>query len=135
MNTDRKIFHITHIDNVLGIIRAGRLWSDREVAERGDASVKIGYDHIKHRRLHKPVLCHPDTTVGDYVPFYFCPRSVMLYVIKSGSPELRFQGGQLNIVHLVSTIGTAIEEAKDRPWAYSDGNAAAGYTRFYEDLK
>lgn len=134
MNTDREIFHITHVDNLPSIMEAGRLFCDRDVLDRECVAVRIGYDHIKHRRLHKPVPCYPGTRVGDYVPFYFCPRSVMLYVIKSRAPELRFQSGQTNIIHLVSTIGAAIKDAKDRPWIYSDGNAGAGYTQFYRDL-
>ncbi len=36
---------------------------------------------IKRRRLFEiDVQCHPDTMVGDYVPFYFCPRSIMLFI-------------------------------------------------------
>ncbi len=36
---------------------------------------------IKRRRVEElEVDCHPGTKVGDYVPFYFCPRSVMLFV-------------------------------------------------------
>jgi ssDNA thymidine ADP-ribosyltransferase, DarT len=30
---------------------------------------------IKQRRLALPVTCHANDHVGDYVPFYFCPRS------------------------------------------------------------
>jgi hypothetical protein len=37
---------------------------------------------IKRRRIEQlAVSCHPGTRVGDYVPFYFCPRSIMLFVI------------------------------------------------------
>ncbi len=47
------------------------------------------------------VKCHPGTKVGEYVPFYFCPRSVMLYILYMGNhPELGYRGGQAPIVHL-----------------------------------
>jgi hypothetical protein len=47
------------------------------------------------------VKCHPGTCVGEYVPFYFCPRSVMLYVINKGNHlDLQFRDGQSGIVHL-----------------------------------
>ena len=129
-----SIYHITHVDNLPGVIEAGGLWSDRRIAQQGVNTV-IGFDHIKHRRLEEiEVDCHPGTKVGDYVPFYFCPRSVMLYVISRGHSELRYQGGQHEIVHLVSTVETAIQVAEGRPWAYSDGNAGAFYTRFYADF-
>ena len=127
------IYHITHLDNLAGIIAAGGLWSDRRVQEQGVVTV-IGFDHIKRRRLEIEVDCHPGTNVGDYVPFYFCPRSVMLYVIDRRHTELSYHGGQRKIVHLVSTIEGAVQAAGDRPWAYSDGNAGAFYTKFYADL-
>jgi hypothetical protein len=41
---------------------------------------------IKQRRLALPVTCHPDDHVGDHVPFYFCPRSIMLFVIHCAPP-------------------------------------------------
>ena len=78
--------------------------------------------------------CHPSTNVGHYVPFYFCPRSPMLYVIHRRNAELTYQGGQDRIVHLVSRIDIAIQNAGGRPWAFSDGNAGARYARFSNDL-
>jgi hypothetical protein len=52
------------------------------VARRGGApGTTIGMDSIKQRRLTKSLNSHPDLRVGDCVPFYFCPRSVMLYNI------------------------------------------------------
>jgi len=37
---------------------------------------------IKARRLYDlEVDCHPGTKVGEYVPFYFCPWSIMLYLL------------------------------------------------------
>jgi hypothetical protein len=129
------IYHITHVANLPEIITAGCLWSDRRIQHEGVNTV-IGFDHIKRRRLEEiEVDCHPGTKVGDYVPFYFCPRSVMLYVIDRRNTQLQYQGGQREIVHLVSTVETAIEVAEGRPWAYSDGNAGAFYTKFYADLR
>ena len=128
------IYHITHVSNLPGIVAAGCLWSDRRVQEQGVNTV-IGFDHIKQRRLEDIIVsCRSGTKVGDYVPFYFCPRSVMLYVINCRNPGLRYQDGQHEIVHLVSTVEVAIEAAQDRPWAYSDGNAGAFYTKFYADF-
>lgn len=129
-----QIYHITHVNNLPDIVAAGCLWSDRRVQEQGVNTV-IGFDHIKRQRLEDiEVDCHPGTMVGDYVPFYFCPRSVMLYVIDRCNTELQYHGGQREIIHLVSTVEAAIDAAEDCPWAYSDGNAGASYTKFYADL-
>jgi hypothetical protein len=80
------IYHITHIDNLTTIIADGCLWSDRRLLGTRAERVVIGLGNIKRRRLNEPpVHCHPGTMVGDYVPFYFCPRSPMLYMIHTPS--------------------------------------------------
>ncbi|HJT77742.1 MAG TPA: DUF4433 domain-containing protein, partial [Gemmataceae bacterium] len=76
--------------------------------------------------------CRPGTFVGDFVPFYFCPRSVMLYVINKRSAELKYQGGQRGIVHLVSSVERAV--ASGHPCAFSSGNAGARYVTFSTDI-
>jgi uncharacterized protein CbrC (UPF0167 family) len=58
----------------------------------------------------------------------------MLYVIHRRASELNYQGGQERIVHLVSQIDIALEHAGGFPWAFTDGNAGARYTRFSNDL-
>jgi hypothetical protein len=135
METTRPIYHITHRDNLAYIIEAGCLWSDRRLLTMQGGRVVIGFDKIKRRRLQElGVSCHPATKVGDYVPFYFCPRSPMLYVIQKKNADLTYKGGQEEVLHLVSSVERAIEAADGRPWAFSDGNAGARYTRFSNDL-
>ena len=73
------IFHITHVENLASIIREGGLRCDREAAERGLAEVGIAHQHIKDRRAGRRVPLPPGGTLDDYVPFYFAPRSPMLY--------------------------------------------------------
>ncbi len=62
---------------------------------------------IKKNRLQYPVKCHEGDTVGEYVPFYFCPRSIMLYILYRGNhPGLTYHGGQGPIVHLQANAET-----------------------------
>jgi hypothetical protein len=130
------IFHITHVDNLPSIIKDGYLWSDRRLVDTHGERVVIGLNNIKKRRLNElPVHCHPETQVGDYVPFYFCPRSPMLYMIHMQNPDLKYLEGQKRVVHLVSTTDLAIQAASERPWAFSDGNAGAFYTQFSADIR
>jgi hypothetical protein len=97
-----KVYHITHVDNLEPIVRERVLLSDATIIARGGPTAGIGMSKIKQRRLTLPARCNPGSRVGDYVPFYFCPRSVMLYVIHCGNhPELTYRGGQGPIVHLV----------------------------------
>jgi hypothetical protein len=131
-----KIYHIVNVDKLPSIIASKRLYSDAEVIRRQLGGTVIGMNTIKERRLRLPVDCHDDIKVGECVPFYFCPRSVMLYVIhKKDNPELEYKGGQEPIVHLEADLNKVIAaaDAKDRPWAFTTSNAGARYTEFYSD--
>lgn len=101
-----KVSHITHINNLQGIISEGCLWSDSERIKNHINSENIGYGHIKERRLKHKVTVSAGGTIGEYVPFNFCPRSVMLYVIYKGHED--YQGGQDEIIHLISDVDTIL---------------------------
>lgn len=133
-----KIYHITHVDNLPRIVRAGYLGCDQRVRDEGEQVTTIGMSTIKQRRLHLPVTCHPGDRVGDYVPFYFCPRSVMLYLIyRADSEELTYHDGQGPIVHLEADLHEVVEWAgqNDRRWAFTLSNAGANYTEFRVSLQ
>jgi hypothetical protein len=128
-----KIYHIVHVDRLASIVANGCLWSDAEVVRRGQGGTTIGMGGIKARRLRLPVECHPGDPVGDFVPFYFCPRSIMLYVIhRANHPDLAYRGGQGSIVHLEADLNEVVAwaDASGRKWAFSLSNAGAYYTQF-----
>ena len=129
-----KIYHITHVDNLRGIVADGGLLCDREMLNRGGPNQTIGMSGIKRRRVEElAVDCHPGTKVGEYVPFYLCPRSIMLYVIhRANQEELTYRGGQGSIVHIEADLHTVIRwaEANGMLWAFSLSNAGARYTEF-----
>lgn len=132
-----KIYHITHVNNLPSIIAAGELISDAAIIQQGGPPAAVGMSKIKQRRLKLPVTCHSGDFVGDYVPFYFCPRSVMLYLLYMGNhPELTYRGGQGPIVHLEADLKTVVAwaERKQRRWAFSLANAGAYYVEFRKTL-
>ena len=87
---DPKIYHIVHVDRLPSIIADGGLLCDAAIAERAPVGTTIGMNDIKQRRLSELRLSsHPDLYVGACVPFYFCSRSVMLYVISQASSASR----------------------------------------------
>ena len=49
--SDPRIFHITHANNLAGILREGGLWCDRQRIARQLGNTNIGHAHIKQRRL------------------------------------------------------------------------------------
>jgi len=129
-----KIYHIVHVDRLPSILGDGCLWSDAAVATRPMPGTTIGMSGIKVRRLNELLLgCHPGLYVGQCVPFYFCPRSVMLYMInKSNHPELSYSGGQGLIVHLEADLYSTVTwaEQQGRRWAFTLSNAGS---RYFED--
>jgi ssDNA thymidine ADP-ribosyltransferase, DarT len=126
-----KIYHIVHVDRLASIIADEVLWSDAEVQRRSPPGTTIGMSAIKQRRLNELFLTsHPLLTVGQCVPFYFCPRSIMLYLIhRANDQELSYQGGQEPIIHLETdlhaTVGWA--ESEQKRWAFTLSNAGSYY--------
>ena len=129
-----KLYHIAHVDRLPSMVADGCLWCDAEVAWRTPPGTIIGMNGIKQRRLIELTLTsHPSLHVGDCVPFYFCPRSVMLYLLYQGNhPELTYRGGQAPIIHLEADLLTVVEWANENEqrWAFTLSNAGS---RFFED--
>jgi hypothetical protein len=126
-----SIYHITHVDNLPSIVAHGCLWSDAQRIAGKIGNVNIGHAHIKQRRLRRPVPVAARGMLGDYVPFNFCNRSVMLFPIHRNSVA-GYADGQEPIVHLVSSIDKVT--ASGRPWAFTDRHADVAYARYFDDL-
>lgn len=128
-----KIYHIAHVDRLPAIVADGFFWCDAEVIRRAPAGTTIGMSSIKQRRLTLPLGSHPSLHVGDCVPFYFCPRSVMLYLIYQGNhQELAYRGGQGPILHFEADLHAAVAwaNAQAARWAFTLSNAGS---YFFED--
>lgn len=138
-----KIFHIVHVDRLHSIFEEGYLLSDSEVRRRGISGTTIGDLSIKERRLSKRLHSYPGTNVGDYVPFYFCPRSVLLYKNwrtvsgnNLGSSEPANQSGEDEIVHLEADLKNVVRHADANKvgWVFTDMNAASAMSRDFDCL-
>ncbi len=77
---DRWIYHFTHADNIEAIFRCGYLACD-VAARDGLTRTEVGDPAIKESRRQRPVLAGPGGQVGNYVPFYYAPRSPMMFRI------------------------------------------------------
>jgi hypothetical protein len=131
-NSPRSIYHITHINNLASIISEGKLWSDAQRIDKNLESTNIGYPHIKGRRSKRKVELDSEGNLGDYVPFYFCNRSIMLYVLsENGVPG--YSEGQTPIVHLVSDTDLATKTGQ--PWGFTDRHAELAFAEYFEDIE
>lgn len=126
-----NIYHITHLNNLQAIVNSGGLIAKKRHQQKGVICVDIAYEHIQDRRAVIPVTCAAGGCLHDYVPFYFAPRSPMLYTISKGNVQ-GYQGGQNPILHLVVEAETI--KAADIPFCFTDGHAVMKYSLFFEDL-
>ena len=132
-----KIYHIVHIDKLPSILHDGFLLCDAEMQRRQPVGTTIGMNKIKTRRLEKQLSSYPDLHVGDCVPFYFCPRPVMLYMFyRDDHPEISYHGGQAPIIHLVADIQQAVRwaEQNDKHYVFTSLNAGSSVFEEYTDL-
>ena len=132
-----KIYHIVHVDRLSSILQHGGLYCDAHVVRNALPGTTIGISRIKERRLAHPLTSYPDLHVGDCVPFYFCPRSVMLYLIWKGNHQnLTYRGGQKPIIHLVADLKQVVNWANNhqKRWAFTESNAGAKSFRDYNSL-
>jgi hypothetical protein len=126
-----KLFHITAIANLPAIFAAGAL-----LAKNAGAAAGINYQNIAHHgaqgaRAGRWVPNPPGGQIHDFVPFYFAPRSPMLFAINGG----RVAGCTLkqdDIVHFMTTVEAVT--AGGAPFVFYDRNATLAYSTASTDL-
>lgn len=116
-------YRLTHIENIPHILQAGLVHSDSPKAS--SKYVPIGDNaiiQIRHNGLYKGYR------LSDYIPFYFGPRSRMLYVIQNGFNGVTKVAPE-DIVYCVLKIEVVIEQGWD--CIFTDGHAVTEITQFY----
>lgn len=116
-------FRITHIDNIPHIRDCGIVRSDSP--RRSPNFVSIGDRSIIDFRSKSDVKGY---RIGNFIPFYFGPRSPMLYVIQHGYNGVARVCPE-NIVYCVVRIADLI--AGDIDCVFTDGHAVSKLTKFY----
>lgn len=123
-----RIYHITDKKNLTGILVNKGLYSKNKERNLNVLPVSIAYEGIQERRAEIEVPIPPFGNLHDYIPFYFAPRSPMLYAIHKGMIE-GYAGGQRDIIYLVSTVQDV--EAHKLPFVFTDGHAIMALSDFY----
>jgi ssDNA thymidine ADP-ribosyltransferase, DarT len=130
-STRHLIMHFTHVRNLSGILATGCLQADSFVDRSSALRVEAADLDIKAKRKAIRIRLAPYGCVTDYVPFYFAPRSPMLYKLaKGGVPT--YTDGQDPLIYLVSTVDTATRAGLQ--CLFSDGNCTAAVTQVCADL-
>lgn len=107
------------------------MWCTAESHARGLEYLQIGLFDLTRQRKERQVPCGPGGRLSDYVPFHFCPRSIMLYQIDTGRSD--YKGGQEPIIHFVSTVETLQQQALR--FVFTDRHAKTSYARFFDDVR
>lgn len=135
-----SIYHIVHVNRLPSIVKTGGLLCDAEIvrlSEEGQClGTSIGLDDLKSRRRHRMLHSRPGLRVGECVPFYFCPRSVMLHSIYVKNPRLTYRDGQDSIVHLKAELEETVSWAQENNhrWVITTSNASHDTCADYADL-
>lgn len=121
-----NLYHITSFNNLSSILKEGLFCYNYSSNYEN-----IGDQTLKKSRGTKIIARNPLMTLNDCVPFYFGPRSVMLYVISKGSVE-SVNCKQKDIVYLVVKLTDILKE--DLPFMFTDGHAYDTFTHYYKDI-
>ncbi len=125
-------YRITHIDNLPHILAHGIL--NKNHPKACGTYLQIGHPEIIDVRSNKPVKIAGHGFIGDYVPFYFTPKSIMLLNILTGYQEpIVPKRSPEDILVIRCNIHTLANQ--DGPWFFTDGQANDAATSHYNDLK
>jgi hypothetical protein len=126
LSTVPAIYHFTDVVNRPGIFGGGEL----RCHATAPTAVEVGDASIKDRRTRIAVPRGPGGRVCDYVPFYFAPRSPMLFSIQAGNVP-NVSSDQRRLAYFVSSTEAAY--AAKLACVFTNGNAATAFTTFDDD--
>ncbi|MBW4694176.1 MAG: DUF4433 domain-containing protein [Lyngbya sp. HA4199-MV5] len=125
------IYHITHLGNLASILAIDGLCAYSVMQQQGIHYTDLANQNIQTRRTKTIVSCGAGGKLTDYVPFYFAPRSPMLYAIHQGNVPT-YTEGQEAVIYLVSTV-EAVQQAS-LSFVFTDGHGIMTLTEFFDDL-
>ena len=123
------VCHFTDEANLPGIVTNGLL-ADTAVGD--NLQREAGKPGIEARRRERAVpVGRYQGFVGDYVPFYFAPRSPMMYVISRGQvPE--YGSDLASLVYLVSSVEQLFDLGHEP--VFTRRNAVLANAEFIHDV-
>jgi len=123
------IFRITHCQNIPWILEHGLHCRTSETLDPD--FIEIGNPDVIARRRDRAVPIAPGGVLAHYVPFYFTPRSPMLFNITSG-----YQGMKRTRANDIAIIVASLRELQSQGVAFllTDRNAALATATYANDL-
>jgi hypothetical protein len=129
--SNTAVYHITDVENLQSLVAKGDLLCEDQCLRDGISPVCIAYQNLKSTRSRIEITAgDAEGKLSDYVPFYYAPRSPMLFVNYIGGVE-GYDKGQDEIVHLVCC---AEELAATAPFVIIDGHGVSPLSNQTADL-
>ncbi|MBX0301485.1 DUF4433 domain-containing protein [Cryobacterium sp. 1639] len=136
---EQRIYHLTHIRNLPGILAADRLLADTSEDWETRPVIDISSPANREARRQTPVAGEDSPAVADHVPFFLSPNALVWENIRAQSLDPRLSeaahdAAAFDFVILVSTVKKVLDaqaaDADATPFAVTDGDAAFTTTRF-----
>ncbi|MFC4354217.1 DUF4433 domain-containing protein [Chryseomicrobium palamuruense] len=121
------LYHITHITNLQSIIEQGALMSHARIRLNTLSYKDVANQDVQSRRNRTRIPVGTGGNLHDYVPFYFAPRSPMLYVLYMQ------QIPQDDLVYLMTN--TEVVQRQCPNFVFTDAHAIRRLTNFFTDLE
>ncbi len=123
-----RLFRIVHVDCVPWILDHGI--HCRSSATQDPNYINIGNPELIDKRSRRVVPVPPGGVLSDYVPFYFTPRSIMMYNIHTGHQGIvRRENREIAI--LVTSVERVL--ATGATFRFTNQHAYPPETEFFSD--
>ena len=123
-------YRILHKNNLIHLLKHGLV--NKHHKNSDPDFTPIGNLEIIDVRSTTPVRIASYGNIGDYVPFYYTTRSMMLFNIVTGYYAPKVPRRSKNEIIAVRCLIT--ELAKQPKWFFTDGQANDDNTEHYNDL-
>ena len=120
---------MTHIRNIPHILSHGIVHKDSPNAYPN--YISIGDDTLINVR-NEQLIPGTEYHIGDFIPFYFGPRTPMLYSIQHGNEHVTKRHPE-EIVYCIISISDVIKN--DLHGFFTDGHARSAMTTFYPNSR
>ncbi|PIC63460.1 hypothetical protein CSV79_11740 [Sporosarcina sp. P13] len=124
---NKLLYHMTHINNIPSIVKSNGLYSHSLIHKKSVSYQDVANIDIQDKRGQKIVPISPGGNLHDYVPFYFAPRSPMLYAIVNGGIS------QEEIVYFMTNTQNVHRDENN--YVFTDSHAIMRLTNFYSNLQ
>ena len=124
------IFHMLTIENFEKVLESGYLFCRNMLQACKIECDDISYENIQDRRHSINIPYSFGATLHDYVPFYFAPRSPMLYTLHQQNVRPGFN--QKNAIYLVTSAQKVSQAGLE--YIFFDAHAVMAVAHCYNTL-